>query len=201
MMMYGKINTSKGSRFFNTRKNTKNKKQYVVSEPSSNTTHVDHPIIKDHLSHHILSAERAIVDTYRSKKPARLKVKSLSRNISNIKTFSRLKNGRNSGVYRITKTPKTPQPLPPPKNPIRTPKGWNKSIKPLTPLLDKGGTGADYVVRRLFHKPDDDESVESIIKAEKDAISKKAKSKLRIRKGNGLRWRPHSMNVYDWVRL
>ena len=218
-MIHGKTYSyNTGGNFFKKTKNVKDKKSYILTDPSPKTIQPRFPILADHFSKNIQRSERGIEDLYLAKKPTCLKVKSLTKNIRRIKTLARQKRSRQGGVYRISKpqvhtaSTKTPPPNIDDDNAkLRPPK---KKQKKLPDLLDKGGTPKDYVIRKFFQDPD----VESAEDLELEESKKNVTNRLRRRKSNkldnrfnnspppkktgyGVKWFPLVEKPYAWTKV
>ena len=135
-MIHGKTYSyNTGGNFFKKTKNVKDKKSYILTDPSPKTIQPRFPILADHFSKNIQRSERGIEDLYLAKKPTCLKVKSLTKNIRRIKTLARQKRSRQGGVYRISKpqvhtaSTKTPPPNIDDNAKLRPPKKSRKNYQ------------------------------------------------------------------------
>ena len=80
IMIHGKTYSyNTGGNFLKKTKNVKDKKSYILTDPSPKTIQPRFPILADHFSKNIQRSERGIEDLYLAKKPTCLKVKSLKK--------------------------------------------------------------------------------------------------------------------------
>ena len=202
-MIYGRVVLKTNNRkFFKNGKIKKGKKGPVLTEQRSNATHIPYPIIKDHLSDHILSTEKAISDLYKSNKPTSLKIQSLSKNLDKITTLNHARK-TNTGIFRITKT--NPDPAPP-TDPPQTPNPPQpatprKRILPgnITPPRRPNQPAAanedeeNYYIRRLFDEEVDEPAPAVRMKRKrKHEDNYYLRSKRKPRTGYG---------IYEWMSI
>ena len=212
-MIYGRVLKTNNRKFFKNTKIKKEKKGPVLTEPRSTATHIPYPIIKDHLSEHILSTEKAISDLYKSNKPTSLKIQSLSKNLDKLTTLNRARK-TNTGIFRITKAPPPPPPDPTTNNPPQPARPIKRRIRratPVTPIAQNQNaenaapdTDDRFVVRRLFNDGDgdDDNTIiagqkrqrpnNTIIAGQKRQRPSYLRQNPPTKKGNG---------IYDWMSL
>ena len=204
-MIYGRLIKPR-NKFFH--KRSTKKKTYSLTEPNSSLDTPSHPVIKDHVSHHIRSTENAISDLYRSKKPTSLKIQSLGKNLSKLGSLDNARK-QNTGVFRISRPPtqQHPQPDPPPRPRKRA------RVEAEVPDAQAEVPEDEFVVRRLFPYTDLELDEERIREGAQTPVRKphtrvrrkrapvrgrKERTPVRVQPGRAarvghglLRWKPH----------